>query len=174
MSPLDRLTHLEVLEIGWSNARDEDMEVVATMTGLNELRLQDCQVTDLGIRKLESCRKLERLDARRTQIQGSGLICLRHMPSLRECILKDTQADDRAMDFMSAVSGLIQLDLSGTRITDSGLQKLQALKHLRVLSVTRTRCTQEGVEALQRTIPGLIVEFSIAADQDTVGSQPAQ
>ena len=82
-----------VLQVANPDVTDATLDFIGGMDGLRELDLNDTQVTDAGLVKLQSFKKLAALRLRGTKISEVGLReFLKHMDALMELDVRDTAA----------------------------------------------------------------------------------
>ncbi len=156
---------------------DDDLVQLETLTDLEDLGLQDTQVTDAGLVYLKGLTKLEWLDLDNTQITDAGLVHLTGFTRLGRLTLDGTQITDAGLEDIEGLTGLWNLglgstqvtdaglvhlkgltklsfvNLSNTQITDAGLKHLEGLPNLRHLLLENTQVTDEGVDELWKTLP---------------------
>ena len=84
------------------------------------------------------------------------------LSQLQRLDLSFTKITDAGIKELTGLKQLERLDLSDTRVTDAGLKELTGLKQLRQLVLRRrssdpnlNRRTGDGVDALEKAIPGL-------------------
>lgn len=123
-------------------AHDADLEHVAHLSGLRDLRLNSQHVTDEGLAHLEVLEDLERLYLWCDQVTDEGLESVAHLENLET------------------------LDLGGTQVTDDGLLQLRNLPRLRVLKVRNAQVTAAGARRLQALRPECEVLGAAPADQN--------
>ena len=58
---------------------------------------------------------------------------------------------------LSVVASLVKLDLSGSEVTDAGLAHLREMTSLHELYLRDTKVTDEGVKALNETLPNCMI-----------------
>jgi Leucine-rich repeat (LRR) protein len=153
---------------------DLDLDAIALLTGLEELDLGigvslgmggkpaapgggNCrvtggiQLTDLGLAKLATLKKLRRLDVSGARLTAAGLEVLQTLPALERLSLWNIPAlDDSAAKVLAGMPALANLDVSYTSIGDPGLELLAQLPHLKQLYLTETKVTPEAVERFQQ------------------------
>lgn len=103
---------------------DETLKQLEPIAGLVvQLDLGRTQVSDSGLKSLNSMPRLVRLDLTGTQVTSTGLRAITRLPELRSLILVRTAVDDR-LD-LSGWPQLRSLYLMGSQVTDAGLQRLR-------------------------------------------------
>jgi hypothetical protein len=53
------------------------------------------------------------------------------------------------------LTSLEGLNLNGTKVSDTGLTHLKRLVNLKTLSLTHTKVTASGAQAMERSLPGV-------------------
>jgi Leucine-rich repeat (LRR) protein len=121
----------------WSVAlTDNDLEMIASMTGLQDLNLSGTRITDLGIGRLKTLRELRSLDLSRTAVTASGLKELVGLTKLERLSLwKASRINDAGAPVLTQMKGLVALDVSETAMTDAGREQLRSIQGLRDLYV---------------------------------------
>ncbi len=120
-------------------ANDENLELVAKLTGLKHLDLSKSQITDVGLAKLANLVNLEELNLSGTAVVGPGLEALHSLKNLTRLDLSQTQITDQALNFATVFEALESLELSHTSITDQGLKHLKSLPSLVRIGMLETK-----------------------------------
>ena len=128
------------------NALDRVPPELAALTSLQELYLNNTQVSDLA--PLQALTSLQSLDINYTQV--SDLAPLQALTSLNALYLNNTQVSDLAP--LQALTSLRRLDLNYTQVSD--LAPLQALTSLQSLDINYTQVSDlaplQALTSLQR------------------------
>jgi len=128
----------------------------------NQAALTGPSVSDEDLHKLAKTPKLEWLDLSRSEVTDRGLTYLTRFQELRSLAVTGChQITDRGLAELARLPHLRELYLSGTRITDNGLAQLHILGTLEVVDVRGTGVSREGVEALQKAVPGVAITHFI-------------
>ncbi len=125
---LDRLKHIETLEIRGTVLTDFALERLRSLPQLRTLKLSGMGVTDAWLEKL-------------AQLQ---------IP-ISELELSDLPITDAGLEYVAALPQLVRLEISDSQVTDLGLLHLAEHPQLEVY-LTRTRTTAAGVKALLKTV----------------------
>jgi Leucine-rich repeat (LRR) protein len=179
---------------GWCWApviTDLELDTISLLAGLEELNLgfgvalgvprpkelgpadgeAECRIaggmriTDLGLAKLASLQKLQRLDLSGSAITAGGLKTLTSLPALQRLSLWNVQGvDDSAAPQLETLSSLTSLDLSNTNIGDQTLTTLGKLPKLKRLYVSETQITADGVTAFRKRHPGTVVSWGTRSE----------
>lgn len=157
------------LDLTASWTTDADLDRVASMRGLERLRLAQTRVTDAGLARLRSlenlreldlyfaefftddgiaalrnCRKLERLNLRGTRVTSRVLESIAKLESLRELDLSYTQIDDSNFDLLADLPQLERLAAGGTRIGPLAITSLKLVPKLRHLDLSGMQRVDSG------------------------------
>lgn len=129
---LARLSHLEYLEVrghGW--LEDQDVEQIATLPRLLELRLPECsKLSSHSLRHIGRLHRLVRLDLDRCYgIEDAGLERLNELESLTELDLRRTQVRGPGLARLG-LEHLRRLSLRGCSLSRVPLRSLPALATL--------------------------------------------
>jgi internalin A len=174
---------------GWCWApvvTDLELETISLLAGLEELNIgfgvalgaprpadlgpadseAECRiaggtrVTDLGLSKLASLKKLRSLDVSGSAITASGVRVLVGFRELRRLSLWNVKAiDDAAIAPLASLSNLTSVDLSNTSIGNDALRHFARLPHLRRLYVSETNVTADAVAAFKTSHPSVMVSW---------------
>lgn len=126
-----------------------------------ELYLTEVAITDEGMAFLQNFRELEKLDLERTLVTDKGLTFLKNCPKLEELSLSHTAVTGTSLSELSRHGALKTLKLSNTRLEDKDLRTMATWQGLKHLYLQECRfLTSEGVEALQKQIPGIDIVWS--------------
>ncbi len=156
---LDQAGHVRLLELGKSEATDDDLAMlielpqleslditggkitpagiqhVTRLTGLQRLYLNDIPVTNKAMESIAKLTKLDVLSLRNTSIDDSGILPLKALKRLRVLNLAKTGISNESLKQIQDLHELDTLVLVDTKVTGEGFQYLKPLKMLRVLNV---------------------------------------
>lgn len=125
------LTHLEWLDVAYTEVGDAGLAHVKSAARLNHLIAEHTRITDAGLETIAGFRELEILDLTGTQITDAGLARLASLSKLRELWIGQTAVTDAGLEHLSGLKNLETLDVGGTKVTVEGFQRLkQALPRL--------------------------------------------
>ena len=180
---------------GWCWApviTDLELETISLLSGLEELNIgygvalgaprpddlgpadseAECRiaggtrVTDLGIAKLATLKKLRHLDLSGSSITAGGIKALAAFHDLQRLSLWNVAGiDDGAAVGLEALSSLTSLDLSNTAVGDKTLQRLGKLPKLRRLYLTETNVTSEAAARFKAEHPALRLSWGVRPPQ---------
>jgi hypothetical protein len=154
-----RLGKVVAIELGNSNAGDDELRHVADLTEARYLNLTNCNVTDAGIRFLLRLSELESLRIDGTKADDNAVAQLVGFKRLKGLSISHTNVSDKGLSVFPKLASLRFLLLDGTTISDNGLRQLELCTGLEFLSVENTRATRGGVTGLSRAIPKCRVRF---------------
>jgi hypothetical protein len=150
------LKKLERLEC--HSATDADLAYLRGLDQLYRVDVSGSQITDAGLRPLGDLPALQILLLNDTNITGDGLRNLRGLKHIHHIGLDDTPMTDAGLKHLGEIGNLQTLWLKRTKVTDAGLQHLFGLKKLRIVLVSETAVTADGAAALEKTVPGCVVD----------------
>ena len=123
---------------------DEALAFINRLTGLEEIDLSDCSLTDAVAQHLNALRNLNTitLSANRTIDKGFGIgdeavKVLAKLPQLKELTANHTKITDKGLKLLAKNPSLRRLSLSDTQITDEGISEL-ANTNLEALYIGRS------------------------------------
>jgi hypothetical protein len=172
-----RLSRLTLIHARLS---DEALAAFGKLQSLEELRLQDCGLTDDRLRQLQLGASTSTLLLDRNEIDGPGLAHLAkfsvqvlglefnniadetlvHLPQLST--VSDLRlaycrlVTDRGLDsgVLQGMHHVKRLNLRGLKkVTDRALDSLEELRHLEHIGLRETSVSPDGIARLRRTLP---------------------
>jgi internalin A len=132
---------------------DRGMESVVTLTGLRNIELRNCQVTDRGLALLQGLPHLERLTVP-SRTTDRGLAHVAAIQTLRGLYIHQNQAGDAGVAHLASLTNLRELILGSGHFTDAGLSVLSGLPKLEYLMLWGTAFGDAGMVHVAR-IPNL-------------------
>ena len=168
---------VRVLKIGGPKVNDQTLDVVATMKNLAGLCLDNCDLSDAGLKKLaglspedlalHDCPKvtdggLEVLarygDHRQLTLQGVGakgaaLARLPHPEKLTALSMAQSAMTDGEVANLARMTHLASLNLNQTAVTDAAVDTIAKLASLKQLTVSQTRLSDKGLQQLRKALP---------------------
>jgi hypothetical protein len=145
---------LEVLDIEHLDVPESDLNVLAGLTQLRQLRL-GFPVTDAGLARLAEVSSLRILNLPRGEFTGTGLAELVRLPHLELLRFRSPRVTDSGLDEIARMPALKFLHLIDVPVTDAGLRALHGLTKLESFYLDGGRCTDEGLSELLRALPEL-------------------
>jgi hypothetical protein len=97
------------------------------------------------------------LDLENAIISDSAINGLPELPNLRCIDLDSTNISDASMERIGNFVSLEEIWIEDTAVTDIGITKLLGLKNLRFISILGCEISEQSVEALRSSIPGVYV-----------------
>jgi hypothetical protein len=146
----------EVIHVNLRTARirDTELEHLDRLTHLQWLDLGGTPVTEAVLQHIEGLNQLEALNLVGTHVTD---VCLEHVKGLtrlrRLCLRDNAQVTDAGLRHLLKLTRLEELDLTNTSVTDTGLEHLKELTRLQALYLTGTQVTDAGVENLRHAFP---------------------
>lgn len=172
---------LRVLKIGGPKIGDDVLKVVAGMTNLTglsldnsfvtdaavarldklpleDLTLYQCpNVTDKGLEVLSSYGNLERLTLSDVGAKGAALAALPHPEKLTALDMAQSRITDAEVPNLAKLKALRTLDLSQTAVTDAAIDTLAKMTSLRKLVLSQTGISEAGMDRLRKALPGCAI-----------------
>lgn len=150
-----KMLDMRDLRLSGSKVGDEGL---ALLKGLHELRaldVEDCPVTDAGLKHVPAT-SLERLNIARTRVTIASIDHLATLPQLYDISLGGPAVTD---EWLKRLPPSIQnLTLVDSKVTNTGLQHLKSLKSLSMLTVKGNKgITPAGTGAIKQAFPKLLV-----------------
>jgi Leucine-rich repeat (LRR) protein len=148
---LGRLTQLRQLSLSGRQAiSPQGYRHLARLTGLVELRMRSCGLTDEHLAFLAHLTGLEVLEIPGNRITRAGIDHHHNLSGLRRLNLSFCpEIDDRAFAKISMLERLEDLSAQDTRVTDAGLVHLFDMRCLRDVTVLGSAATKRGLQALR-------------------------
>ena len=111
---------------------DADLAVLDSLSSLQRIMLDDSQVTDAGLKRLQ-----------------------RHQ--LKELHLNRLAITDTGIERVTEIESLVSLNLGGTQVTDRSLDRLRNLPNLQWVWAGSTKITPEAIERFNRERGAVVV-----------------
>lgn len=150
---------VECVMLSSRTVNDDLATTLVDFAGLQELDLDNTQITDAGLAGLSRLPNLRVLHLDRTAVTSDGLASLRGLPNLEELYLMKSKVSDFGLEYLARLPKLELLYLDQTQVTDVGLERLDESTNLRCLSLIGTRATKEWVARLQQKLPDCRIVF---------------
>jgi len=144
-----------------NQVKDEDLAKLDSLKHLTLLSLDQCPITDEGVKEIVKVRTLESVSLFFcNEITDTGLTYLGSKKSLTALHIS-TDSDrisGRGIHSLSAIPHLEILDLNScSGISDDAVEPLASLNRLVNLDIRGTSISGEGVNRLRRALPNTIV-----------------
>ncbi len=146
---LDDTGHVRILELGDSQATDDDLKLLSALPHLESLDITGGAITAAGIAHLKGLVGLQRLYLHDLPITSDTLASLADLTKLDVLSLRNTQVDDEGLQRLKALTRLRVLNLAKTGISNKTLQHLQGFRELDTLVLAETKATGAGFAFLQ-------------------------
>jgi Leucine-rich repeat (LRR) protein len=176
LSILGKVKKLSFVEISGPIADDQIAKTLASVPTITELRLNNGNLTDDGVKALAALTKLETVtfsqnkNLKGTSIPGltaakglkyltvtncqlgdlEGWGALRNLKGLTGMSLSKGGVTDAGMKEVGKLTQLKNLNLDGNPITDAGLAEISGLRLLDNLSLADTKITEKAVPTLSK------------------------
>lgn len=136
---------------------DADLQLLGTTTALRELSGDAAQVTEAGLTALGGCSGLQSLQLASCRLTENSARSIASLKALTTLTLTDSpELTPELLGCFSELPKLLELGLSGTAIDDTCIAQLPKAP-LRSISLSRTRLTSAGVQAVAAQYPSLEV-----------------
>jgi len=133
------------------NFSDTTLSYIGKLSQLIEVKLDNTDATDAGMKFLRPLKNLLIFTANRTLITGAAMSDIGKLSSLERLELAGTRLNDASMGKMEALTGIHLLVLTQSGIGDEGVSHLQALRNLERLWINENpRITDKGLSYLVR------------------------
>ena len=109
-----------------------ELEKLRSFPALQSASFSGTNLDDAGLELVSRVETLENLDLQETQITNDGLVCLENLPRLQYLRLKgNTQLDNGCVSRLLRLVGLVDLGIHETAIDENGLRALVPMTNLR-------------------------------------------
>lgn len=159
---------LQEIDLQEGNVSDGDLKNLAGLSGLRKLVLAQTKVTDAGLVRLTGIASLEILNLAQLAISDVGVKELAGMPKLRVLNLGGTDVTDAGLEQLEQRQSLRSLTLAGTVVTDLGMLHVAGIKRLRQLVLEDTFVSDVGLAQLRA-----LSELRILNLKDTITTRRA-
>jgi outer membrane protein assembly factor BamB len=137
------------LQLHTAKIDDSDMPLIARLTELHDITLNNQPVTDAGLAHISKLMDLRSLSLINTRITNDGLKHISGLTALENLFLRETAVSDAGLKHLSGLGAMRQLRLQGLDVTDAGLQHLAGLAELRLLFLEGTQIGDAGLAHLR-------------------------
>lgn len=135
---LRQLPNLKGASFGGSDLNDTGMEILCELPQLENLDLQDTQITNDGLCGLKKLKHLKHLRLKENpQLNNSCILHLKQVPSLQTLQIHDTSINQDGLDRLAGMPSLNDIVLSvhnGNYTYEKLLRLSLALPHCRILA----------------------------------------
>jgi hypothetical protein len=145
---------LQVLEVDASLLSADDLQLLADLPGLRRLKLTG-PVDDDDLQQIAAARQLTALNLPDGEFTDEGLQKLEPMQKLELLRFGSSSVTDAGLAVVPRLGALRFLHLIDVPVSDAGLKHLHGLTALESFYLDGGRCTDEGLYALLKALPGL-------------------
>lgn len=147
---------LEALNLENTTVSAKGLASLSTLKKLNRLTLARTPTSDEGLKTLKDVKQLRHLNVESTNVTAEGL---KHLGKLESIWLGGDKIGDAAVAEVARCETLRFLSITHERtaVTDAGLRYLEDLPSLRSLQIYCRQVTPNGIAALQRKKPKLLI-----------------
>jgi hypothetical protein len=121
---MPQLTTLHITE--GSKITDEGVARLATLRRLESLSLSQCAISNAGLAALDPPETLQSISLEDTRIGDAGVALLERLPHLERISLVGSPVSDVALAHLRRMPGLKSVMLGNTQVSNDGLRQLQA------------------------------------------------
>ncbi|MFO0916046.1 MAG: hypothetical protein U0795_24020 [Pirellulales bacterium] len=157
---LRQLTGLKRVRLAASRVGERELEALAGLNGLIELRLDRAPIDDSGAAIVSRMSALQRVNLAAGQFSDAGLASLAELPRLELLRFHSPRITDAGMKPLSGAKSLRFLHLIDVPISDAGLVPLEGLPGLESLYVDGGGVTEDGLGRLIKALPQLHLHWN--------------
>ncbi len=143
----ERAHTLKNINLSNTALKDKALEAFPTDSQIQQLRVTDTAITDVGVAHVSRFPWLHTLDLGLTDVTDDGTRFLADSHHLRVLDLSSTNVTDTTLVWLSDTS-IQQLKLGGTKVTDAGMPAVADLESLSSLDLAGTVITERGLRFL--------------------------
>lgn len=147
------------LSLEGKQINDDHLAKLKSLKYLKELSIDQCPITDDGVKEIAKVRTLTHLDLFGCNgVTDASLTHIKTMQSLSELYILSNRISGHSFQKLSALQYLRELDLSGcSEISDNAVKPLGSLTQLVQLDIRYTAISEKGVEKLERALPNTMI-----------------
>lgn len=158
---VERVPQLRRLQITHAVLPGDALELLSQLTALEELRLEQMPVDDVGISHIARLPQLQRLNLPHGDFTDAGLRQLAQLPRLELLRFHSARVTDEALSIIAGSRQLRFLHLIDVPITDESLSALVGMSQLESLYIDGGRVTEEGLSELVSARPDLHLHWNL-------------
>ena len=128
--------------------------------GLRSASFAGTNLDDIGLAPVAQVKTIENLNLQDTEVSDAGLACLVNLPNLQYLRLKgNPQLTNACIPHLQRLTQLVDLQVHETSIDETGLRELAGLANLRDICVHawQGNYSFEGLLALSARLPGCTI-----------------
>ncbi|MEX2119042.1 MAG: glycosyltransferase [Pirellulales bacterium] len=148
LAKIGKFQQLEELELDETNVTSSVLAHLEPLEQLKSLNMSGTGVSDAGFSAIGKLSRLESLDLGRTRVTGQSLRHLANLQQLRSLNLAHTGVDDEGLSHLGELPRLESLALENTAITGAGFGRLEGLDALVSLNLNGTRVGDSALRQL--------------------------
>jgi internalin A len=149
MKHLEAFPELRTLEVQECPITDEGVRSVRGLKRLQTVRFRFIHgITDKGAESLKDLTNVEWLELDSTKVTDEGLQYLSGMTKLRQLDLRNTPVAGKGFVHLKDLTALEEIDLTRTSVAGPGLENLKGLPKLRRVGLTNTPMNDDGLKHL--------------------------
>ena len=150
LAKLAKLPHLEILDAGAANFEDDDLAIFASCQGLKKLWINGSQATASGVQVIAGLSNLMSVNLDDIALDDTAVASLGNHSELKRLYLARTLVTDVGVEQLTGLGKLIGIGLEGTKVTDSSTEHLAKLSTLKELRLGDTALTDDGAKQLAK------------------------
>jgi hypothetical protein len=159
---IPQFPNLKTLLLLGTGADDTCVSFVVSISGLEELDLAECKLTDRGVQAIWQSVSLKGVNLRGCQIGDKAFEGIGGCSALQSLSIPGTRISDDGVEVIVTEAllnnqQLSTLNMRSCHITDGALVRLSSLKCLSLIELTDTEVTPQGAAFLKRSLPGCMV-----------------
>lgn len=145
-----------LLKWGESLNNFNELSYLNQFPNLTSASFTNSNLNDEGLAHVSNCINIEDLDLQDTEITNNGIKYLKNLKFLKYLRLKDNlQLTDECVPYLTELENLLNLQIQETSITEDGLKKLTALRYMEniIIQVQNNNYTFEGLLKISSKLP---------------------
>lgn len=146
------LSDLDSLLLSGTSVSDDQLQLVAKISGLGDLQLADTPITSAGIKHLVGLSNLTSLYVSNTKVGSDALSDIAKLKSLKVLGIAGT-AISGGFDPLEALQDLTLLVAGGLEISDQDAEAITRIPNLRRIDLTDATVSAEAIAKLRAKIP---------------------
>jgi serine/threonine protein kinase len=124
LTEIPGLKSIRQICLNYSPIGDDTLELLVTFQELDNVVVINTPLTELGIKRLASLRKIRSLQLTATNLASADLVHLRGRPLMHLNLSHNPRIDDTAIDHLASIPTLETLYLSETGVSAAGAKRL--------------------------------------------------
>lgn len=149
---LQSLPRLRSLVLAGTATQDDALRQIAELSGLRNLDLRNCPVSNAGLAHLIGMKSLAALRLSgatgETTVDDKGMASLAKIKTLETVMLDGLWISEEGLKPLVAIEGLVELTLAQSLAGDEALSVIAQMKNLCRLRLAKTAITSHGLRAI--------------------------